>query len=92
MMPTVPSVSRKATRSSLSTRNRTGVPSGSGSSSASSTGCQKRRNNSPIGVPGPVRVRSSLSLKLSIRHLQLADHPLLCYLISPALNAISAGP
>src|SRR5262249_20063246 len=64
--PTRPSVSRKATSSSPITVTRTGGPSGAGSSWERSTGTQKRRKNSPIGVPAPVRVKSSLSLALSI--------------------------
>src|SRR5579884_957913 len=66
MSPSRPSVSRKATRSSPSSRTLTGGQSGSGSSSAMSTGSQKRRSSSPIGVPGPTRVSSSLSDSLSI--------------------------
>ena len=48
-------------RSSLSSRRRTGAQSGPGSSSRESAGSQKRRNSSPIGVPGPVWVSSALS-------------------------------
>ncbi len=59
--PTRPFVSRKATRSSSITFTRIGGPSGSGSSLDRATGCQKRRKYSPIAVPGPVRVSSSLS-------------------------------
>ena len=60
------SLSRNATRSSPMILTRTGGPSRSGSSCESSTGIQKRRKKSPIGVPGPVRVRSSLSSALSM--------------------------
>jgi NAD(P)-dependent dehydrogenase (short-subunit alcohol dehydrogenase family) len=45
-----------------------GGRSGSGTSLVSSTGNQNRRNNSPIGVPWPVRVKSSLSARDSTAH------------------------
>ena len=64
--PTLPLVSRKATRSSPRMRQRIGSLSGWGNSEDSRAGSQKRRNSSPIGVPGPTRVRSSLSALLSI--------------------------
>ncbi len=50
--PTRPSLSRNATSSSPMIGDATGGPSGSGSSWQSSTGIQKRRKYSPIGVPG----------------------------------------
>ena len=65
--PTRPLESRNATSSSPSTVTRTGGPSGSGTSRLSSTGIQKRRNSSPIVVPGPVRVSSWSSSALSMR-------------------------
>ena len=61
-----PRVSRNATRSSPSSRTRTGGQSGSAAPSASSAGIQYRRIVSPIGVPGPTRVISSLSSRDSI--------------------------
>ena len=50
---------------------RTGGQSGSGNSSASSAGIQKRRKSSPMGVPGPVRVSSSLSSRVSMASSRL---------------------
>src|SRR5690349_4460930 len=54
-----PLVSRNATSSSPSSRTRAGGPSRVGISSESSAGIQYRRISSPIGVPGPMRVKSS---------------------------------
>src|SRR5581483_11434047 len=54
-------------RSSFSTFNRSGMPSGPGSSSDRATGSQKRRNSSPMGVPASVLVTSSLSSFVSMR-------------------------
>src|SRR5688572_13922174 len=65
MRPTCPCVSRNATSRSPSICTRTGAQSGSGSSRDRATGSQKRRKYSPIGVPGPVRVKSSLSAGLN---------------------------
>src|SRR5579884_420913 len=65
-MPTFPSLSRKATRSSPRSRSRSGGQSGAGSSELSRQGSQYRRNSSPMGVPGPTRVSRSLSRSLSI--------------------------
>src|SRR5205814_8802015 len=66
--PSRPSVSRKATSFSPRSFTRTGGQSRSGSSQSSSAGIQYRRNSSPIGAPGPVRVRkifiSSVSMGL----------------------------
>ncbi len=45
---------------------RTGGQSGSGSSSGNNTGNQKRRNNSPMGVPVLVWVINALSWALSM--------------------------
>jgi hypothetical protein len=45
---------------------RRGGQSGSGSSSDLTAGIQYWRIKSPIGVPGPIRVRYSLSCRLSI--------------------------
>jgi len=64
--PTAPRESRKATSDWPMTVTRTGGQSGPGSSSESSTGVQKRRNKSPIGVPAPVRVSRSFSSADSI--------------------------
>jgi hypothetical protein len=41
---------------------------GVGTSSDNSAGNQKRRSSSPIGVPGPTRVRTPLSLAVSTEH------------------------
>src|SRR3954451_17872411 len=62
-------VVRNATRSSPRRRSLTGGQSGRGSSSANIAGSQNRRKTSPIGVPGPTRVISSLSCLLSNLHL-----------------------
>src|SRR5580698_5744668 len=64
--PTRPAVSRKATRFSPSSRTRAGAPPGSGISAVRQAGVQYRRSNSPISVPGPTRVRISLSSALSM--------------------------
>src|SRR5438128_9243143 len=64
--PTRPSLARKATSSSPRTCTRIGALSGSAISRESATGSQNRRKYSPIAVPAPVRVRSSLSAALSI--------------------------
>src|SRR5207253_8348897 len=53
-----PSLSRNPTSFSPSSFTRTGGQSRSGNSQSSNAGIQYRRNNSPIGVPGPVRVRN----------------------------------
>ena len=60
MMPTRPEVSRNAISFSPSSLSRTGAPSAS-SSDDRAAGIQYWRISSPIGVPGPTRVRSSLS-------------------------------
>src|SRR6185436_4082867 len=52
-------------RSSPSILTRTGVQSGSGNSDESNAGSQKRLNSSPIGVPRPVWLNSSLSSLVS---------------------------
>ena len=65
--PTLPLLSRKAMRSSPRMRTRTGGQSGPASSWDRATGSQKRRNSSPMGVPGLVLVISSLSSLASIR-------------------------
>src|SRR5262245_58714875 len=64
--PTLPCVSRNATRSSPITRTRIGAQSGCASSAERAIGCQKRRKYSPMAVPEPVRVRSSLSTAVSM--------------------------
>src|ERR1700712_5619618 len=64
--PMDPSVARKARRSSPRTVRRKGGPSRSGSWALSRTGCQKRRNKSPIGVFGPVRVNKTLSASVNM--------------------------
>src|ERR1700693_2143248 len=61
MTPTTPRESRNASSSSPSTTIFFGGPSASGNSSESKTGNQKRRSNSPIGVPAPLSVRNLLS-------------------------------
>ena len=68
-MPTLPSVSLKAMSFSPKTCSLTGVLSALGTSSANITGSQKRRNSSPMGVPGPTCVINSLSSRVSIRSL-----------------------
>src|SRR5262245_23519054 len=68
-MPTLPSLARKAMRSSPISLIFLGGPSRSGSSSDNSAGSQNRRRSSPIGVPLPLRVRNSLSAWLSIHSL-----------------------
>src|SRR5882757_2187609 len=65
-MPTLPSVARKASRSSPMILIFLGGPSRSGSSSERSAGIQKRRSSAPIGVPWPLCVKKSLSALLSI--------------------------
>src|SRR5215472_13489888 len=70
MMPTAPSVVRKASSSSPRILIFFGAPSRSGSSLESSAGIQKRRSSSPIGVPLPLLVRNSLSAQLSIHSPQ----------------------
>src|SRR5271169_608540 len=69
MTPTTPRESRKASSSSPSTTIFFGGPSASGNSSESSTGSQKRRSNSPIGVPAPLSVRNLLSSARSMADL-----------------------
>src|SRR6266446_10828671 len=64
--PMRPWLSRKPTKRSPRSWTRTGGRSGSGSSRARNAGIQYRRNTSPIGVPGPVLVTSSLSSRVSI--------------------------
>src|SRR5262249_26142526 len=64
--PTTQRESRKARSSSPITTIFFGSPSGSGSSSDSSTGSQKRRSSSPIGVPAADSVRKALSSARSI--------------------------
>src|SRR5207249_12308020 len=59
MTPMRPSLSRNATSLSPSNFTRTGGQSRSGNSQSSKAGIQQRRNNSPNGVPGHVRVRES---------------------------------
>src|SRR5689334_22337830 len=61
MMPTRPLPSRKAISFSPSSISRTGGPSAL-SSEESTAGTQYSRMKLPISVPGPTRVRSSLSL------------------------------
>src|SRR5437016_14608492 len=68
-MPTRPLLSRKASKSSPSILIFFGGPSRSGNSADRSAGIQKRRSNSPIGVPVPIPVRNSLSALLSIAFL-----------------------
>jgi len=62
----VPSVARKASRSSPRIRIFFGGPSRSGSSSESSAGSRNGARARPIGVPLSLRVRNSLSAWLSI--------------------------
>src|SRR5215813_8051603 len=64
--PTLPSVSRKAIRSSPKRRTRKGAPSRSGSSVERHIGHQKRRRYFPHCVPGPTRVTRSFSSTVSI--------------------------
>src|ERR1700733_11622397 len=71
MTPTTPRESRKASNSSPITAIFFGGPSASGNSADSSTGNQKRRSNSPIGVPAPLSVRNLLS---SGRSMAIASH------------------
>ena len=59
--PTLPELSRNATRSSPRRRTRTGAPPGSATSLASKAGNQNRRTSWPIRVSGPTRVSNSLS-------------------------------
>src|SRR5712691_6066394 len=66
-MAALPLVSLKAMRSSPRSLSRTGSQSGPGNSSDNNAGIQKRRNNSPIGVPGPTCVSNWLSLDDSIQ-------------------------
>src|SRR5579872_6279548 len=54
-------------RSSPRSRTRSGSLSARGSSSDLAAGIQYWRIRSPIGVPGPMRVRYSLSCLLSMR-------------------------
>src|SRR5436190_402906 len=77
--PTCPSLSLKATRSSPSRRSRAGGQSGSGISPGSSAGSQKRRNSSPMGVPGPTRHRRSMDGILNVNWERMfgLDTPLL---------------
>src|ERR1044072_3327663 len=62
--PTWPSPLRKTTKFSPSRRSRRAAPPGSGTRSEVQIGSQKRRNTAPIGVPGPIRHRRSLSARL----------------------------
>src|SRR5450432_2565221 len=64
--PTTPRESRNANSSSPITRIFFGGPSASGNSAESRTGSQKRRSNSPIGVPASLSVRNLLSSARSI--------------------------
>src|SRR6266536_2719089 len=64
--PTSPVELRNPMRSSPSSRTRSGAPSRSGSSSDWIAGSQYCRNRSPIGVPGPIRHRNSVSALLSM--------------------------
>ena len=59
----------KPIRFSPSSRTRRGGPSGSASSSERMAGSQYCRMRLPIGVPGPIRHRYSLSALLSIRSI-----------------------
>src|SRR6266446_6932843 len=61
MMPTRPSVSRKAMSCSPSSKSRIGSPSAL-SSEDRQAGTQYCRISSPIGVPGPTRVSNSFSI------------------------------
>src|ERR1700744_5746490 len=70
--PTRPRASRTATRFSLSSRTRAGGLPGSGISALRQAGVQYRRSSSPIGVPGPTRVRISLSSALSTPRASLS--------------------
>jgi hypothetical protein len=60
MNPTRPSVARKATKFSPNRPMRSGRPSAS-SLAERHAGTQYSRSIAPIGVPGPIRVSSSLS-------------------------------
>src|ERR1700704_4823450 len=71
MTPTTPRESRNASSSSPITTIFFGGPSVSGNSSESKTGNQKRRSNSPIGVPGPLSVRNLLSSARSMSFLRV---------------------
>src|ERR1700733_7588934 len=60
MRPNWPALDRKATSSSPRSLIRSGAPPGS-SSDDITTGIQYCRNNSPVGVPGPTRVKTCVS-------------------------------
>src|ERR1700730_8524234 len=85
MTPTTPRESRNASSSSPSTTIFFGGPSASGNSSDNKTGSQKRRNSSPIPVPGPLSVRNLLSSARS-----MGCPPEFC-LALPKLGAGRAG-
>src|SRR3954451_19330028 len=72
----LPSVARKATRSSPRMRTRTGGASHFSNSHDSKTGCQYLRKVVPMGVPGPTRTSRSLSSCFSILRLPLLLKPL----------------
>ena len=79
-----PSVSRKAMSCSPSRSTRTGSLSGAGSSDDSTAGIQYSRMSAPIGVPGPTRVMSSFSSRLSML-TDFRTHPLsACYPCAPS--------
>src|SRR6516165_6339858 len=84
-----PWVSRKATRSSPSSRTRTGGQSGSAISLASRAGIQYRRIAVPIGASPSTRVTSSFSSRDSIAY----SPPLLRSIFAPLrLNCKHACP
>jgi hypothetical protein len=65
--PTRPSVSRNTTSRSPNIFARTGLPSGSLTSSLKQTGCQCRRMSCPIGASPSTRQRSSFSSLVSMQ-------------------------
>src|SRR5579863_2126309 len=72
MMPTWPALSRNAISCSPSSIRRSGAPSAF-SSSDLQAGSQYSRIIAPIGVPGPTRVKSSLSPTVGIAASLLDD-------------------
>src|SRR5205823_3582704 len=66
IIPAAPDVTRKAISFSPRSIRRRGGQSGDGSSSDRTAGIQYSRNMFPIGVPGPTRHKSSLSVALNM--------------------------
>ena len=87
-------MSRQASSRSPSSLTRTGGHSFSGSSSASSAGCQLSRNIWPIGVPGPVWVRRSFCSFRSIGTFPIIDRRVIrraAELLKPFQTASAVG-